>query len=128
MVSAGLIVEFVFDGLGLIPGERNAKVVEASVTWNYTTVLNIIFLAQAGSLLWRYFRRGGGPRMLKPLAHSTVPLGRHVRGGELPVPTGVPLPTKGARAGQSTNQTGRDAEGDSSFRGAEKRRRPPSRR
>src|SRR5881392_1866160 len=44
MVAAGLIVEFLFDGLGLIPSERNAKVVEASVTWNYTTILNIIFL------------------------------------------------------------------------------------
>jgi uncharacterized membrane protein YraQ (UPF0718 family) len=65
MVGAALIVEFVFDGLGLIPTERNAKVVEASVTWNYTTVLNIIFLALAASLLWRYFRRGGGLRMLK---------------------------------------------------------------
>src|SRR5437868_4301559 len=45
MVVAGLIVEFVFDGLGLIPSERNAKVIEASVTLNYTTVLNIVFLA-----------------------------------------------------------------------------------
>jgi uncharacterized protein len=74
MVGAALIVEFVFDGLGLIPTERNAKVVEASVTWNYTTVLNIIFLALAASLLWRYFRRGGGLRMLKmmnaPMAHE----------------------------------------------------------
>jgi uncharacterized protein len=65
MVGAGLIVEFLFDGLGLIPGERNAKVVEAAVAWNYTTVLNIVFLALAALLLWRYFRRGGGVRMLK---------------------------------------------------------------
>jgi hypothetical protein len=60
--------------LGLIPSERDAKVVEASVTWNYTTVLNIIFVALAASLLWRYFRRGGGLRMLKmmnaPMAHE----------------------------------------------------------
>jgi uncharacterized membrane protein YraQ (UPF0718 family) len=74
MVGAGLIVEFVFDGLGLIPSERDAKVVEASLTWNYTTVLNLIFLALAASLLWRYFRRGGGLRMLKmmnaPMAHE----------------------------------------------------------
>jgi hypothetical protein len=44
------------------------------VTWNYTTVLNIIFLALATSLLWRYFWRGGGLRMLKmmnaPMAHE----------------------------------------------------------
>ena len=74
MVVAGLIVEFVFDGLGLIPSERNAKVIEASVTLNYTTILNIAFLALGALLLWRYFTRGGGLRMLKmmnaPMAHE----------------------------------------------------------
>ncbi len=74
MVVAGLIVEFVFDGLGLIPSERNAKVIEASVTLNYTTILNIIFLALGALLVWRYFSRGGGLRMLKmmntPMAHE----------------------------------------------------------
>ncbi len=74
MVAAGLIVEFVFDGLGLIPQERNAKVVEASVTFNYTTILNIMFLVLAAVLVWRYFRHGGGVRMLKmmnkPMAHG----------------------------------------------------------
>ncbi len=65
MVAAGLIVEFVFDGLNLIPSARNAKVVEASVTLNYTTVLNIIFLNLAALLIWRYFHRGGGMRMLR---------------------------------------------------------------
>ena len=74
MVAAGLIVEFVFDGLNLIPRERNAKVVEASVTLNYTTVLNVVFLALAAVLVWRYFARGGGLRMLKmmnkPMRHE----------------------------------------------------------
>jgi uncharacterized membrane protein YraQ (UPF0718 family) len=74
MVSAGLIVEFVFDGLNLIPSERHAKVVEASVTLNYTTVLNLIFLGLAALLVWRYFRHGGGLRMLRmmnaPMAHE----------------------------------------------------------
>jgi hypothetical protein len=65
MVGASLIVEFLFDALGLIPSERNAKVVEASVTWNYTTVLNIVFLGLAALLVWRYFARGGGLAMLK---------------------------------------------------------------
>src|SRR5213596_916604 len=65
MVAAGLIVEFLFDGLKLIPSERNAKVIEASVTLNYTTILNIVFLALGALLLWRYFTRGGGLRMLK---------------------------------------------------------------
>jgi hypothetical protein len=76
MVGAGLSVEFVFDALGLIPSERNARVVEASVSWNYTTFLNIAFLALAALLVWRYFRHGGGLRMLrmmdKPMRHGAA--------------------------------------------------------
>ncbi len=71
MVAAGLIVEFLFQALDLIPTERNAQVIEASVTWNYTTILNIIFLALAAVLLWRFVRTGGLPmlRMMnKPMA------------------------------------------------------------
>jgi uncharacterized membrane protein YraQ (UPF0718 family) len=74
MVVAGLIVEFAFQGLGLVREERDAKVVEASVTLNYTTVLNIVFLCLAAVLVSRYFRRGGGLRMLRmmnaPMSHG----------------------------------------------------------
>ena len=59
MVVAGLIVEFVFDAVGLIPDVRNAKVVEAAVHWNYTTVLNILFLILAAALVVRMIRTGG---------------------------------------------------------------------
>jgi uncharacterized membrane protein YraQ (UPF0718 family) len=65
MAAAGLVVEFVFQGLDLQPTARNAKVVTAHVTWNYSTFLNIVFLAVAAVLVWRYFRRGGGWAMLK---------------------------------------------------------------
>jgi uncharacterized protein len=65
MVAAGLIVEFLFQGLGLVPDDRNAKVVETSISWNYTTILNIIFLLLASVLVWRYFARGGGVKMLR---------------------------------------------------------------
>src|SRR5215212_3938816 len=64
MVAAGFIVEFVFDGLNLIPSERNAKIVEASVRLNYTTILDLVFLALGALLVWRYFSRGGGLQML----------------------------------------------------------------
>ncbi len=80
MVGAGLIVEFLFDGLGLIPSERNAKVIEASVTWNYTTVLNIVFLGLAALLVWRYFRRGGGLAMLKMMEKPMAPEHAHEHG------------------------------------------------
>jgi uncharacterized membrane protein YraQ (UPF0718 family) len=59
MVAAGYAVEILFGAAGLIPSERNAKVVEASVTLNYTTVLNIIFLAFAALLVLRFVRTGG---------------------------------------------------------------------
>jgi len=59
MVLAGYAVEFLFGGLGLIPSERAAKVAETGIQWNYTTVLNIIFLLLAAALLVRFFRSGG---------------------------------------------------------------------
>jgi uncharacterized protein len=74
MVAAGLVVELVFDMLGLIPEQRAAKVVDASVTWNYTTVLNLVFLGLAAVLVVRFLRTGG-PAMLRmmggpPSAHG----------------------------------------------------------
>jgi uncharacterized protein len=64
MVAAGLVVELLFGAVGLIPEQRTAKVVEASVTWNYTTILNLAFLILAAVLLVRFARTGGAP-MLK---------------------------------------------------------------
>jgi uncharacterized membrane protein YraQ (UPF0718 family) len=60
MVLAGFVIEIVFGGLGLVPsGPRHAEVVEADITLNYTTVLNIAFLILAAALLIRFFRTGG---------------------------------------------------------------------
>jgi uncharacterized protein len=74
MVAAGLVVEFLFEGLGIERTARDAKVITANVSWNYTTYLNVVFLAIGGLLLWRYFRRGGGWAMLKmmeePMGHE----------------------------------------------------------
>ena len=63
MVVAALLVEFLFQGLGLVPSHRNARIVEMSISLNYTTVLNIIFLSIAALLLTRFFKTGG-PKML----------------------------------------------------------------
>ena len=60
MAAAGYVIEFVFGQLGLIPsGARNADVGDDSIRWNYTTVLNIIFLLLGVALVWRFFRTGG---------------------------------------------------------------------
>ena len=64
MVLAGYLVEFLFDGLGLVPTTRNAKVTEIAIQWNYTTILNIIALVMAAGLIYRFVRTGGIP-MLK---------------------------------------------------------------
>lgn len=73
MVGAALLVELLFHALGLIPATHAARVVEASITFNYTTVLNSIFLVIAALLLVRFFRTGG-PEMLRmmddPGAHA----------------------------------------------------------
>jgi uncharacterized membrane protein YraQ (UPF0718 family) len=69
MVLAGYAVEFIFGGLGLIPAERTARVAETGITWNYTTILNIVFLLLAAALLVRFFRSGGGA-MLKMMGGS----------------------------------------------------------
>lgn len=74
MVIGGYIVEFLFGGLGLVPSQRAAKVGEMGITWNYTTVLNIVFLLLAAALVWRFFRSGGGP-MLRMMGGS--PDGEH---------------------------------------------------
>ncbi len=63
MVIAGYVVEFLFRGLGLVPAERAARVGVTGVEWNYTTVLNILFLLVAAALLARFFRSGGGPML-----------------------------------------------------------------
>jgi uncharacterized membrane protein YraQ (UPF0718 family) len=66
MVAAGLIVDLIFGAVGLAPtGARHAKVTEAGVSFDYTTVLNVVFLALAAVLVGRYVRRGGGLSMLR---------------------------------------------------------------
>jgi uncharacterized membrane protein YraQ (UPF0718 family) len=69
MVVAGYIIEVLFGGLGLIPTTRAANVTATGITWNYTTVLNIIFLLVAAALLVRFFR-SGGTAMLKMMGGS----------------------------------------------------------
>jgi uncharacterized membrane protein YraQ (UPF0718 family) len=64
MAGAALIVELIFGAIGLVPAQRNARVVEASIAWDYTTWLNITFLILAAWLVWRFLKTGG-PAMLR---------------------------------------------------------------
>src|SRR6202165_209914 len=64
MAAAALLVDLIFGALGLVPAQRNARVVETSITWNYTTWLNIAFLVLACVLIWRFLKTGG-PTILR---------------------------------------------------------------
>jgi uncharacterized membrane protein YraQ (UPF0718 family) len=59
MVIAGYVIEILFGGLGLVPSGRHADVTEQSITWNYTSFLNIVFLLLAAALVVRFFTSGG---------------------------------------------------------------------
>jgi len=63
MALAALLIELLFDSLRLIPSQRSAQIVETSISLNYTTVLNVIFLAIAFLLVVRFLKTGG-PKML----------------------------------------------------------------
>jgi len=62
MSAAGLAVEYLFRGAGIVPTTRPAAVVPTEFAWNYTTFLNIVFLLLLGGLWWlaRNQRRLGG--------------------------------------------------------------------
>jgi len=59
MVLGGYVVELLFGGLGLVPDPSQAQVAEQGITWNYTTILNIIALTLTALLLVRFYRTGG---------------------------------------------------------------------
>jgi uncharacterized membrane protein YraQ (UPF0718 family) len=69
MVVAGYLVELVFGAASLIPSQRNATVMHAGISLNYTTWLNIAFLALATVLVVRFVTTGGIP-MLRMMGGS----------------------------------------------------------
>ncbi|MGI8814142.1 MAG: permease [Pseudonocardia sp.] len=56
---AGYAVELLFSGLGWIPDRTGAHMPDEAISWNYTTWLNIAFLALAAALVVRFLRSGG---------------------------------------------------------------------
>jgi len=61
MVAAGYLIELLFGTTNLIPKQRNATVMQAAISWNYTTWLNIAFLILAAILIVRFVTSGGLP-------------------------------------------------------------------
>lgn len=64
MALAALAIEVLFKAVGLIPAQRNAEIIEAAVTLNYTTILNVVFLVIAVFLVIRFLKTGG-PEMMR---------------------------------------------------------------
>jgi uncharacterized membrane protein YraQ (UPF0718 family) len=59
MAAAGYIVELLFGALGIVPTNRTVSALNQGPIWNYTAVLNIVFLALAAVLIVRFVRTGG---------------------------------------------------------------------
>ncbi|HEX3564261.1 MAG TPA: permease [Acidimicrobiales bacterium] len=72
MVVAGYLVELIFGAAGLVPATRNATVLTAAVSWNYTTYLNIAAIALTLALVWRFLRTDGR-MMLKMMGGPPAP-------------------------------------------------------
>ena len=63
MAAAGLVTELIFKAAGLVPVRRPVQIVPEHLSWNYTTVLNIIFVLVLAVLYYFYRNRdklGGG--------------------------------------------------------------------
>src|ERR1700694_2401467 len=63
MAAAGYVVEFLFQALGLIPQNRNGVAITEGIQWNYTSILNVLFLFLAAILVIRFIRTGGIPML-----------------------------------------------------------------
>ena len=72
MALSALAVETLFGALHLIPAERKVQIMQESVRWNYTSVLNILFLLVSAVLLLRFLKTGG-PEMLKMMDEAPAP-------------------------------------------------------
>ena len=83
MVCAGYLVELLFGAASLVPTVRDATVLEAGISWDYTTWLNIAFLVMAAVLVARFVTTGGIP-MLRMMGGSPDTTDEHHRPRRLP--------------------------------------------
>jgi uncharacterized membrane protein YraQ (UPF0718 family) len=86
MVLAGYAVELLFKLLHLVPRQRNASVMQAHISFDYTTWLNIVFLLVTASLVARFLTSGGRPmlRMMGGEPDSNNHVAHHDHGPDQP--------------------------------------------
>jgi uncharacterized membrane protein YraQ (UPF0718 family) len=80
MAVSGLVVGLVFGAAHLTPVNRSVTVLDAGISWNYDTFLNIAFLLLVAALLVRFLRTGG-PMMLRMM--NAPPPARPTRGQQV---------------------------------------------
>ncbi len=59
MALAGLLIELLFGAVGIVPPHFRVAVLISTPGWNATTFLDLVALAVAGLLGWRFLRTGG---------------------------------------------------------------------
>ncbi len=67
MAVAGYAVELLFGAVGIIPTNRSITAITEGPTFNYTAILNAVFLLIATILVIRFLRTGG-PAMLRMMS------------------------------------------------------------
>lgn len=75
MALAGYVVEAVFGALGIIPTSRAVPSITAGASLNFTSVLNLLFLALAAAFTIRFLRTGG-VAMLRMMSMSEEEMNR----------------------------------------------------
>jgi hypothetical protein len=74
MAAAAMVVEWIFLALHLTPHAHAMNMaIDMGFRWDHTAWLNVIFLALAAVLLWRFFRSGGASmlrHMNEPMDHE----------------------------------------------------------
>ena len=104
MAAAGYAVEILFGALGIIPVDRAVTLIEQGPSWNYTTMLNLVFLFLAIVLIWQ-FARSGGVAMLRMMS---VPEGAMAHNGhdthQPPPPTAEGMPDSSHPADPSEHE------------------------
>jgi len=71
IVLAGYFTEILFGALHLIPTTRNALVMSSGISFNYTSILNVVFIVVAGILFVRFYKTDG-MKMLKMMGQPQM--------------------------------------------------------
>jgi uncharacterized protein len=69
-------MELLFSAWGIVPQNRNIVAITEGIQWNYTTILNILFLILAAVMVMRFISAGGIP-MLRMMNRPASGMAHH---------------------------------------------------